>query len=41
MFLFWIAVGIVIKVLIPMPFLDDPIRAGWGWLRDKVRGLFK
>ncbi len=26
-----IAAGIVIKILVPMPFLDDPVRQAWSW----------
>lgn len=33
-----IAIGIVLKILVPMPFLDDPVRAGWRWLKGKIAG---
>lgn len=32
----WIIVGIVVKTLVPMPWLDDPVRKAWGWLAAKV-----
>ncbi len=35
-FIFGVAAGIVFKVLVPIPMLDDRIRAGWRWLADKV-----
>ena len=33
-----IAVGIVLKILVPMPFLDDPVRKGWAWVWAKTGG---
>lgn len=29
------AIGIVLKILVPMPFLDDPVRAAWAWIASK------
>jgi hypothetical protein len=37
----WIAVGIVLKILVPMPFLDDPVRSAWRWAKNKVKGFGK
>jgi hypothetical protein len=34
--LFGIAIGLVIKVLVPMPWFDDPVRRGWAWLGSKI-----
>jgi len=33
-----VAIGIVVKTLIPIMPLDDPIRRGWAWLWSKVAG---
>lgn len=30
--------GVVFKVLVPMPAIDDRIRAAWAWLWSKVSG---
>lgn len=30
--------GVVVKILVPMPWADDPVRRGWAWLRDKIVG---
>ena len=34
--LFWVAVGIVVAKLVPMPWLDEPVRNAWakvwGWV---------
>jgi hypothetical protein len=35
-FFLGIAVGIVIKVLVPWPWADDKIRAAWRWASSKV-----
>jgi hypothetical protein len=35
-FMFGIAVGIVIKTLIPMPFIDTEVKAGWAALLKKM-----
>ena len=37
MFLLGAAVGAVIKTLLPYPFLDDKVRAGWHWLEAKAK----
>lgn len=37
-FLFGAAAGVVAKILIPMPVLDDPVRAAWRWVKGKVAG---
>lgn len=29
MFLTGVCVGVVLKILVPMPFLDDPVRNGY------------
>jgi hypothetical protein len=31
-----VAIGLVLKVLVPMPWLDDPVRKGWAWVWSKV-----
>jgi hypothetical protein len=36
MFLLGAAAGIVVKVLVPMPWLDDKVRRGWAWLGSKI-----
>ncbi len=28
--------GVILKNLVPMPWLDDPVRNAWRWVRDKV-----
>lgn len=33
-----IATGIVIKILVPLPFLDDPVRSVYRWVKRKVTG---
>lgn len=33
-----IAAGIVIAKLVPLPFLDDPIRKGWAWVYGNTLG---
>lgn len=33
-----IATGIVLKILVPMPFLDDPVRNAYAWVYAKVTG---
>lgn len=35
-----IAIGVSLKVLVPMPWLDDPIRSLWRKARDGVKSLF-
>jgi len=37
-FLLGCAAGVVAKILIPMPWADDPVRRGWAWLRYKITG---
>ena len=32
------AIGMVVKVLVPMPWFDDPVRRGWAWAWSKVSG---
>lgn len=34
--LFGLVVGIVVKVLAPMPVLDEKVRAGWRWVAQKI-----
>ena len=31
-----ICIGIVLKILIPMPGIDDPVRRAWGWVYSKI-----
>lgn len=33
-----VAAGIVVKILVPMPFLDDPVRNAWAFVYGKVTG---
>jgi hypothetical protein len=33
-----IAAGIVLKTLVPMPFMDDPIRKAWAWAYANTLG---
>lgn len=35
-FLAGLAVGVVLKVLVPMPFVDDRVRAGYRWMVSKL-----
>lgn len=35
-----IAVGVALKTLVPMPWLDDPIRAVWRAAKNGVKSLF-
>ncbi len=32
--LFWVGVGIVVKVLVPMPMVDDRVRAAYAWVKN-------
>ncbi len=34
--LFWVAVGIVVKTLVPMEWVDAPVRDAW----SRVKGWF-
>ncbi len=36
-FAFGTAVGIIVKTLLPWPWADDRIRAGWRWLEHKAK----
>ena len=31
--------GCVFKTLVPMPSIDDKVRAGYAWVAEKVRNL--
>ncbi len=33
-----IVTGIVLKILVPLPFLDDPVRRGWAWVWKNTAG---
>jgi hypothetical protein len=33
-----IAVGVALKILVPMPFLDDKVRAAYAWVARKIAG---
>lgn len=35
--LFGIAGGVVLAKLVPMPFLDEPIKKGWLWVLDQFK----
>jgi len=34
-FLIGVAAGVVLKILVPMPFLDDHVRDVWRWLKSR------
>ena len=36
-FLIGVAVGAIVKTLLPWPYGDDKVRAGWRWLETKVK----
>lgn len=36
MYLIAAAIGAIIKTLLPVPVFDDPVRAGWKKLKDKI-----
>jgi len=36
--IFGVAAGVVLKILVPMPFLDDPVRGAWAFVYGKVTG---
>lgn len=36
-FLIGAVVGAIVKTLLPLPWADDRIRAGWRWLEAKVK----
>jgi hypothetical protein len=33
-----IAAGVALKILVPMPFLDDPMRKAWSWVYANTIG---
>jgi hypothetical protein len=33
-----IATGVVLKTLVPMPFLDTPVKRAWLWLLGQTLG---
>lgn len=35
-----IATGVVLKTLVPMPWIDDPIRRAWRGAKNMVKGWF-
>lgn len=37
-FLTGAACGIVFKILVPMPWADDPVRNAWAWVWRKIAG---
>lgn len=30
------SIGLVLRSLVPMPWLDEPVRKGWAWLWAKI-----
>lgn len=36
--LFWVAVGIVVAKLVPMEWLDGPVKTAWAWVWGKIHG---
>lgn len=35
----WVVVGVVLKILVPMPWLDDPVRAAYRWVKNRVTSI--
>lgn len=33
-----ICIGVVLKTLVPMPFLDTPVRNAWSWVWSHTLG---
>lgn len=33
-----ILAGVILKTLVPMPFLDTPIKDGWAWVWRNTAG---
>lgn len=33
-----LAAGIVLKILVPLPFLDQPVKDAYAWVYAKVTG---